>query len=368
VDGPIVTVNFREGQNVKQGDVLVEIDPRPYQVMLQQAQAQLARDQAQINDAQVNLKRYQALWDAQVIAKQQLDTQAAQVGQFEGTIAADRASIESAQLNLGFTKVAAPLSGRIGLRQVDIGNIIHASDANPIAVITQIQPIAVLFTIPADNLPPVLKKLHAGAALEVEAYDRSDTVRITTGKLESVDNQIDPTTGTARLKAVFQNTDGVLFPQEFVNCRLLLETRHGVVLIPSAAIQRGPQGPYVYVVQQDGTAAIRQVTTGITEGTDIEVTSGLAAGETAVVDGQDKLQQGSRVEVRPAASTNNTRSAPDSSSGAGRGGPAAQTGSGAQNQGGRRNTGNSNGVVNGPGGTVPANGTVPNRGQGSPGR
>ncbi|MBS1857873.1 MAG: MdtA/MuxA family multidrug efflux RND transporter periplasmic adaptor subunit [Acidobacteria bacterium] len=300
VDGPIVKVNFQEGQNVRAGDVLVEIDPRPYQVQLEQAQGQLARDEAQLKDAQTNLGRYQALWKAQVIAKQQLDTQGAQVGQFEGMIAVDQANIDNAKLNLSFTKVTAPIAGRIGLRQVDIGNIVHASDPNPLAIITQIQPIAVLFTIPADSLPPVLTKLHAGATLPVEAYDRADVVRIASGTLETADNQIDSSTGTSRLKAIFQNEDGVLFPQQFVNCRLLLETRRGVVLVPAAAVQRGPQGSYVYVVK-DGTAAMRAVETGITESGEMEITRGLAAGEAVVTDGQDKLQEGSRVDLRPAA-------------------------------------------------------------------
>jgi multidrug efflux system membrane fusion protein len=300
VDGPIVKVNFQEGQNVRAGDVLLEIDPRPYQVQLEQAQGQLARDQAQLHDAQTNLNRYQALWQAQVIAKQQLDTQAAQVGQFEGVIAVDQANIDNAKLNLSFTRITAPIAGRIGLRQVDIGNIVHASDPNPLAVITQIQPIAVLFTIPADSLPPVLAKLHAGAKLPVEAYDRADIVKIASGTLETTDNQIDPTTGTSRLKAIFQNEDGSLFPQQFVNCRLLLETRHGVVLVPAAAVQRGPDGSYVYVVK-DGAASMRAVETGITESGDMEITKGLTAGETVVTDGQDKLQEGSRVDLRPAA-------------------------------------------------------------------
>lgn len=297
VDGPIVAVRFQEGQNVKQGDVLVEIDPRPYQVLLQQAQGNLARDEAQLKDAQTNLARYQALWQAQVIAKQQLDTQASQVGQFEGVIAVDRANISNAELNLSFTKIMAPISGRIGLRQVDIGNMVHAGDANPLAVITQDRPISVLFTIPADNLPPVQAKLRAGAKMPVEAYDRDDRNRLATGTLETPDNQIDPTTGTARLKSIFPNENGVLFPQQFVNCRLLLETRHNVVLIPAAAVQRGPQGQYVYVAQ-DGTAKMRPVTTGLAEGSDTEVTSGLAAGEVVITDGQDKLQEGSRVEIR----------------------------------------------------------------------
>jgi multidrug efflux system membrane fusion protein len=298
VDGPIVTVNFKEGQFVHKDDVLVEIDPRTFKAMVDQAKGQLARDQAQLHDAQVNLARYQALWQAQVIAKQQLDTQAAQVGQFEGTIEADKANIESAELTLGFTKVTAPISGRIGLRQVDIGNIIHASDTTPLAVITQMQPIAVLFTIPADSLQPVLAKLRVGAKLPVDAYDRADRNKIAGGTLETVDNQIDPNTGTSRLKAVFSNEDNALFPQQFVNARLLLETRRGVTVIPTAAVQRGPQGPYVYVVGADQTAQMRQITLGQLEGNDQQVTSGLAPGETVVTDGQDKLQEGSKVQLR----------------------------------------------------------------------
>lgn len=301
VDGPIVKVNFQEGQFVRQGEVLVEIDPRTFQAALDQALGQLARDQAQLNDARVNLARYQKLWDEQVIAKQQLDTQAAQVGQFQGTIEADKANIETARLNLSFAKVTAPISGRIGLRQVDIGNIVHASDANPLAVITQMQPIAVLFTIPADQLQPVLAKLRAGTKLPVYAFDRADRSQIAAGTLETVDNQIDPNTGTSRLKAIFNNQDSALFPQQFVNCRLLLETRRGVVLIPTAAVQLGPQGPYVYIVNANGTASMRQITEGATEGNEVQVTSGLAPGDMVVTDGQDKLQEGSKVQVRAGA-------------------------------------------------------------------
>lgn len=310
VDGPIVNVNFKEGQFVQKDEVLLEIDPRTYQAAVDQAQGQLARDQAQLKDAQVNLARYQKLWDEQVIAKQQLDTQAASVGQFEGTIESDKANIEAAQLNLNFTKVRAPIAGRIGLRQVDIGNIVHASDATALAVITQMQPISVLFTIPADQLQPVLAKLRAGANLPVYAYDRADVHQIASGTLETVDNQIDPNTGTSRLKAIFSNEDNALFPQQFVNCRLLLETRHGVVLIPTAAVQLGPQGSYVYVVNADGTASMRQITQGQTEGNQVQVASGLKAGEMVVTDGQDKLQEGSKVQVR---------------SGNGNGGQAGQT-------------------------------------------
>src|SRR5579883_565964 len=301
VDGPIVQVNFREGQYVQKDQVLVEIDPRPYQAALAQANGALARDEALANDAKVNLARYQKLWDEQVIAKQQLDTQAAQVGQYNGNIEADKASIETAQLNLSFCKVRAPIAGRIGLRQVDIGNIVHASDTTPLAVITQVQPIAVLFTIPADQLQPVLAKLRAGARLPVFAYDRADVSQIAAGTLETVDNQIDPTTGTSRLKAIFQNEDGALFPQQFVNCRLLLETRRGVVLIPSAAVQLGPQGSYVYVVNADRTVSMRTIQQGATEGSVVQITSGLAPGELVVTDGQDKLQEGSKVQVRTGA-------------------------------------------------------------------
>ncbi len=300
VDGPIIAINFQEGQNVTKGQVLAEIDPRTFAATLHQAEGQLARDQAQLRDAEVNLARYQKLWDAQVIAKQQLDTQAAQAGQFRGVIEADQAAIENAKLTLSFTKIIAPISGRIGLRMVDVGNIVHASDQNPLAVITQMQPIAVLFTIPADSLPPVLNKLRAGARLPVDAYDRADQNRIASGTLETVDNQIDAQTGTSKLKAVFPNANNALFPQQFVNCRMLLETRHGALVIPAAAVQRGPQGPYVYTVNPDQTAVMRPVTLGITEGENIEVRSGIAPGDLVITDGQDKLQEGGKVEVRTA--------------------------------------------------------------------
>lgn len=298
-DGPLIAVNYKEGQFVKKDEVLVEVDPRPYQVALEQAQGNLARDQAQLNDAKVNLARYQKLWDEGVIAKQQLDTQAAQVGQFNGSIEVDKANIDTAKLNLSFAKVTAPISGRIGLRLVDVGNIVHPGDANPIAIITQLQPISVIFTIPADSLPPVLKKLNAGASLPVYAYDRADRNKIATGTLLTVDNQIDVNTGTSRLKATFSNSDNALFPQQFVNCRLLLDTKHGVVIVPAQAIQRGPQGAYVYLVKPDQTATMRQVTVGATEGNQVEITSGVAPGDTIVTDGQDKLQEGSTVQVRP---------------------------------------------------------------------
>jgi membrane fusion protein, multidrug efflux system len=231
VDGPIVKVNFQEGQKVAAGELLVQIDPRPYRVALEQAQGQQARDEAQFKDAQVNLTRDQTLWSQGVIARQQLDTQAAMVGQFQGTLAADQAAIDNARLQLSFTNVTAPIAGRIGLRQVDIGNIVHATDPNPLAIITQVQPIAVLFTLPADSLQQVLAKLRGRAKLTVDAYDRADQTKIASGTLETIDNQIDVNTGTSRLKAIFNNTDGVLFPNQFVNCHLLVGTKRGVLLV-----------------------------------------------------------------------------------------------------------------------------------------
>jgi multidrug efflux system membrane fusion protein len=303
VDGQLIAVHFTEGQYVNKDELLAEIDPRPFQVQLESAEGQLARDQAQLNDARVNLARYQALWDAKVIAKQQLDTQAALVGQYNGAITADQSAIDNAKLQLTYAHITAPIAGRIGLRLVDVGNIIHAADANGLALIAQLQPIAVLFTIPADNLPPVLKKLQAGIKLPVDAYDRDDRNKLASGSLLTVDNQIDPSTGTSRLKAVFPNTDNGLFPNQFVNCRLLLDTRHNVVIVPSPAIQRGPSGSYVYVVNSDQTVAMRPVTVGITEGNDVEVTNGLSGGAIVITDGQEKLQDGSKVDAKAPGAT-----------------------------------------------------------------
>ncbi|HWZ42601.1 MAG TPA: MdtA/MuxA family multidrug efflux RND transporter periplasmic adaptor subunit [Candidatus Saccharimonadales bacterium] len=295
VDGQIVKVNFTEGQFVHAGDALIEIDPRPYQVQLEQAEGQLAKDQAQLHDVQVDFERYQLLYSEGVIPKQQVDTQQAQVGQFQGAIKADQATIDSAKLQLVYAHITAPISGRVGLRLVDIGNIVHAADTTGLLVITQLQPISVIFTLPQDQLQQVLVKLRGGGQLPVEAYDRDDLTKITDGKLATIDNQIDPTTGTYKLKSIFSNENNVLFPNQFVNIHMLVDTKKDLVIVPAAAIQRGPQGTYVYVVSGGDTVNIRVVTIAQTTGNNIGISSGINPGDVVVIDGQDKLQDGSKV-------------------------------------------------------------------------
>jgi membrane fusion protein, multidrug efflux system len=297
VDGQIMKVNVREGENVRQGQLLIEIDSRPFQVQLDQMQAQLSRDQAQLHDAQLNLERYTSLIPSGSIAQQQVDTQKALVDQLQGTVRTDQAQIDNAKLQIVYCHITAPFDGRVGLRQVDPGNIIHASDTNPMLVLTQLQPIAVIFTLPEDVLPTVSKRMKQGT-LEVDAFSRDDQTKLATGKLETIDNQIDPTTGTAKLKAVFSNTDSQLWPNQFVNADLLLETRKNSTVVPTAAILRGPQGTFVYSVNPDKTVQDRPVTVSLTQGDTTVITSGVNPGDTVVTDGQDKLQRGSRIEPR----------------------------------------------------------------------
>jgi multidrug efflux system membrane fusion protein len=300
VDGQLIRVLFREGQFVQAGQLLAEIDPRPFEVQLEQAEGQQAKDQALLNNAQVDLERYKLLFQQDSVPKQQLDTQASLVRQYEAAIKSDQGQVDSAKLQLVYCRITAPLAGRVGLRLVDAGNMVHANDTNGLVVITQVQPITVLFTIPEGDLPPVLAKLKAGARLTVEAYDRERKQKLATGTLLTVDNQIDPTTGTVKLKAEFANGDGALFPNQFVNARLLVDTIQNTVLIPNAAIQHSPRSAYVYVVKPDNTVEARNVEVKLTEGDKTSIASGLASGETVVVDGIDKLSPGTKVNVRTA--------------------------------------------------------------------
>lgn len=299
VDGPLLRIAFAEGQNVNSGDLLAEIDPRPFQVQLAQAQGQLARDQALLASAQVDLARYQGLLAKESIAKQQVDTQEALVKQYQGTVQVDQAQVDNARLQLGYTRVTAPISGRLGLRQVDVGNTVHASDATGIVLITQTQPISVVFPLPAEKLGGVLNRQSSGAVLLVEALDRDGKTVLAKGRLVSVDNQIDLTTGTVKLKAEFDNKDNALFPNQFVNARLHVETRPKATLVPVAAVQRGTQGSFVYAVNAEGVVNVRQVVLSPTGSTSefLVVDKGLQAGEQVVIDGLDKLRDGGKVDL-----------------------------------------------------------------------
>ncbi|HEY1236680.1 MAG TPA: MdtA/MuxA family multidrug efflux RND transporter periplasmic adaptor subunit [Candidatus Binatia bacterium] len=298
IDGQLVNVLFKEGQTVSSGELLAEIDPRPFQVQLTQAEGQMARDQALLVNAKVDLERYRVLFSQDSVPKQQLDTQASLVRQYEGVVRADQGEVDNAKLQLTYCHITAPIRGRVGLRLVDVGNMVHASDTNGLVVITQLQPITVVFALPEDNLPAILSKMKTDQKLEVEAYDREQKHRLATGALQSIDNQIDPSTGTVKLKAVFANSDNELFPNQFVNARLLVDTLHNATLVPSAAVQHNPQFAFVYVVKSDQTVEARNVEVKLTEGNETAISKGISPGEVVVTDGIDKLQPGVKVIAR----------------------------------------------------------------------
>jgi len=315
-----MTVRYREGETVHKGDLLAEIDSGPYLAALTQAEGQLMRDQATLENARRDLVRYQQLVPQKAAPEQQLATQQATVHQGEGLVKFDEGQIAGAKVNLAYCKIKAPVTGRAGLRLLDLGNIVRTSDTNGLVVITQMDPISAIFTISEDQLQFVLAKMAGGQKLEVDAYDRDSKTKLAQGSLATLDNQIDPTTGTLKLRATFKNAKGTLFPNQFVNVRLLVQEKHGVTLAPTAAIQRNSQATYVYVVKPDSTVTVRAVIIGTTEGDDSEITSGLLPGEVVVMTGVDKLQEGTKVSVKlptasPAGSpSGNTRVSPAVSS------------------------------------------------------
>jgi multidrug efflux system membrane fusion protein len=334
LNGQLTEVGFQEGQMVNKGDFLAQIDPRPYQVALAQAQGQLAKDQAALANAEVDLKRYQTLVAQNSVARQTLDTQIATVAQDRGTVQADQAAVDTQKLNLVYAHIIAPVSGRVGLRQVDAGNYVQTGDTNGLVVITQLQPISVIFTVPEDNLPAILTQLHAGKTLGATAFDRSGTTQLEAGQLATIDNQIDVTTGTLKLRAQFPNANLNLFPNQFVNVSLHVDTLQGTAIVPSSAIQRGAPGTFVYLVKPDNTASVQVVTLGPNNGEQVAVTKGLDPGQVIVTDGADRLKDGAKVEVVPPAGQppGQQPAQPGQNPGQRNRGPGQQPGPGQQNR------------------------------------
>jgi multidrug efflux system membrane fusion protein len=320
VDGQLMKEHFNEGDLVQEGQDLIEIDSRPYEVQKKLAEATLQHDQALLANARVDLERYQQLVKTDAIPSQQMDTQKALVAQYEATIQQDQANIDNAALQITYSKIKAPISGVLGLRLVDPGNIVHASDANGMVTITQLQPIAVLFTVPEDELPQVTQKLRAGVHLPVDAYNRDHSKKLASGMLLTLDNQIDNTTGTSKLKAVFDNKDNTLFPQQFVNIELLVDTLTNQLVVPNVAVQNGQQGTFVYVVDDDSRVHIRQVQVGITTAASADILSGISDGDRVVIDGTDRLIENAVVRVRKPGEMDNPPGYGSGGGGAGGGG------------------------------------------------
>ncbi len=338
VDGQIVSVNYREGQMVRKGDVLIEIDPRPYQAALLQAQGTLAHDEALLAEARIDMDRYQLAFNRNAIAKQQLDDQIQTVKQYEGSVKNDQGTVASAATNLDYATIKAPIDGRVGLRLLDPGNIVTSGSTTPLVVITQLQPITVIFSVAEDYLPQIQKQMHVGNKMSVDAFDRAQQTKLADGSLLTLDNQVDTTTGTVKLKAIFPNKDWTLFPSQFVNARLLVDTQQNASLVPTAAIQRNAQGAFVYVIKSNQIAAMQTVTVGTTDGT-VAAVQGVQPGDVIATSGFDKLEDGAKVKVGNGAGPSNSTATNGSPSGSGSSTAGKQPGSGTEASGSGRGSG-----------------------------